>query len=70
VANKITYKRKCKRGTTREETCMEVAKAGSARTASARYSVNFMTLQKFYKRFEEEVGSKFYIKQIYNSFQK
>jgi hypothetical protein len=66
VTNKITYKRKRRRTTTSEETCMgavkeSVSKACRLRKASVRYSVTFMTLQRFYKILEKEIGSKFYI---------
>jgi hypothetical protein len=55
------------------ETYMEaakdlLAKACILRKASAKYSVNFMTLQRFCKRPEEGSGIKFYMKQFYDSF--
>jgi hypothetical protein len=64
-----SYKRKTERGTVPVETYMEGAKevlatACSLRKASAKYSVNFMTLQIFCKRLEGS-GSKFHIKQFY-----
>jgi hypothetical protein len=50
-----TYKRKTNRGTTPRETYMEAAKEVLAKTSSLRkvsekYSVNFMTLQRFCKK--------------------
>jgi hypothetical protein len=68
-------KRKTERGTAPVETYMEaakevLAKARSLRKASAKYSVNFMTLQEFRKRLEEGRGSYFYIKQFCDSSSK
>jgi hypothetical protein len=68
-----TQKCKTNRGTTPKETYMETAnedlvKAFSLRKLSAKYSVNFMTLQRVCKRFEVGNENKFYIEQFYKSF--
>jgi hypothetical protein len=64
--NMRTYKRKTNRGTTPREIYMKAAeevltKTSSLRKASAKYSINFMTLQIFCKKLEAESGGKFYI---------
>jgi uncharacterized protein (DUF2225 family) len=64
--NMRTYKRKKNRGTTPRETCMKaatevLAKTNSLRKASAKYSINFMTLQRFCKNLEVGSGAKCYI---------
>jgi hypothetical protein len=61
AANMRAYKGKTNRGTTPIETYMKaakqvLAKTGSLRKASAKYSINFMTLQRFCKKLEAEGG--------------
>jgi hypothetical protein len=61
ATNMRTYKRKTNRGTAPRETYIEaakevLAKTSSLRKASAKYSVNFMTLQRFCK--EEKTRSR------------
>jgi hypothetical protein len=64
--NMRTYKRKTNRGTTPRETYMKaakevLAKTTSLRKASAKYSINFMTLQRFCKKLEAGSSGKCYI---------
>jgi hypothetical protein len=61
-----TYKRKTNRGTTPRKTHMKaakevLAKTSSLREASAKYSINFMTLQRLCKKLEAGSGAKCYI---------
>jgi hypothetical protein len=48
------------------ETAEILTTAINLRKASEKYSVNFMMLQRCYKRLEEGSSSNFYIKQFYN----
>jgi hypothetical protein len=61
-----TYKRKTNRGTKPRETYMKaatevLAKTNSLRKASAKYPINFITLQRFCKKLEAGSGVKCYI---------
>jgi hypothetical protein len=64
MANRRTYKKKMERNITTKEKYMVtakefLAKAFNVRKASAKYSINFMTLQVFCKRVKEGSGSNF-----------
>jgi hypothetical protein len=63
ATNMRTYKRKTNSGTTPRETYMKaakdvLAKTSSIRKVSAKYSINFMTLQRFCKNLEAASGGK------------
>jgi hypothetical protein len=69
ATNMRTYKTKTNRGTTPRETYMKaekevLAKTSSLRKTSAKYSINYMTLQIFCKDLEAGSGGKCYIFQV------